>query len=264
MIIESLIKDESKVTFDCAKATIQRGSRIDIEDKYYAEKEIQNAIKLNLCVLVGPPPVLPEAAPKAEKPKTIRFRNNFDSKLCFECIKDYADPGMLVHIPVTMLDEPEVRNAIAAGWLLNEDNPELNPVIYAGAPMQLEELTANDVIDVETADLVRSLPAAKPQPLPEGVPATRPKPKQAQSQIKAKRISTGGDGDDDNESSSSDLYKESKVIVPKANSSRRGPKAAPMMVEDTDKPEETVEGETNPDADFDFSNVFSARQPKKK
>lgn len=248
MIIESLIQDASRVTFDCAKATIQRGSRIEIEDKFYKEKEIQNAIKLGLCALVGEPPILVvEKGPNAPE-KSVRFRNNFNSKLCFECIKDYADPGMIVHIPVSKLDEPEVRNAIAAGWILNEDNPELNPTIYAGAPLQLEELTANDILDTRITPAAADLPA--------GVPAARPRPK-AQSQIKAKRVSSTGEVDE--ESDSSDLYRESKVIEPKSPSKRREvPKAAPLIVDDVE------DAEPNPDADFDFSNVFSARQPKKK
>lgn len=247
MIIESLIQDASRVTFDCAKATIQRGSRIDIEDKFYAEKEIQNAIKLGLCAIIGEPPVLPAAQAASAPEKTVRFRNNFNSKLCFECIKDYADVGMIVHIPVGKLDEPEVRNAIAAGWILNEDNPELNPTIYHGAPLHLEELTANDILDTRVAAPAEDLPA--------GVPAARPKPK-AQTQIKAKRVSSTGEVDE--ESDSSDLYRESKVIEPKSPSKRReAPKAAPLIVDDVDT-------EPNPDADFDFSNVFSARQPKKK
>jgi len=252
MIIESLIQDESKVTFDCAKATISRGSRIEIEDKFWAENEIQGAIRLGFCAIVGEPPVLPAVVAAAGPEKTVRFRNNFDSKLCFECIKDYADPGMLVRIPISKLDEPEVRNAIAAGWLLNEDNPELNPTIYTGAPLHLDELTTSD-IDTSPQRTATVLPATI---LPGGVPAVRPTPKAAQSQIKAKRVSSTGEVDE--EADTSDLYKESKVHVPKSTSQRKAPRAAPLIIEDV------IDTEPNPDADFDFSDVFSAKQPKKK
>ena len=171
MILESKITDASKLALDCAKATMEKGSKIDIEDIHYKSPEVQDAIKLGLISVVGQPPVFPEEPLGFEPEKLIRFRNNYSTKLCFECIKDYADPGMFVRIPVCKIDEPEIRNAINAGWLINEDNPEQNPVIHSGTPVHLDELKASDIITGVDSDLAQDLaqvlnkPTAE-QPLP--------------------------------------------------------------------------------------------------
>lgn len=266
MIIESLIKDGGAVTFDCAKATIRRGSRIEIDNMHYASPEIQNAIKMGLCAIVGEAPVLPAAAPAAAPERMIRFRNDFNTKLCFECIRDYADPGMIVRVPESKLEEAEIRNAIASGWLYNLDNPETNPRFHGGAPVRIDEFTSSDILGAnslwqqpEIAEIINTMPATNPQPLPDGVPASRPRPKTAAvSQIKAKRVSSAGEGDGDE--SDDAFYKESKIIdaKPRASSRRAVTRSDPMLIDEPERPEPT--DEENPDADFDFSDIFSRKK----
>lgn len=263
MIIESLIQDASKLTFDCAKATLEKGSKIQIDDIHWKALEVQNAIAAGLCILVGPPPILPEER-KLEPEHKVRFRNQYITKLCFECVKDYADPGMIVHIPVSKLEEPEIRNAISAGWLTNEDNPELTPPRSRTAPVQLMELDSSDILDTESSAAFQAGKPAKEQPLPEGVPTKRPSQKKvANSQIKAKKIGSAHEEDD-----GGDLYKESQVIMPKqpSGSKKQAPKAAPLIVDDEPQPGEEPEPaeDTIADDDFDFTNVFTKNQPKKK
>lgn len=267
MILESKISDASKVTFDCAKATIERGSRIEIADIHWKSIEIQNALRMNLIAIVGQPPVFPEEALGISAEKKIRFINNYETKLCFECIKDYAAPGGVVHVPVSLLDEPEIRNAIHAGWLLNLDHPEDNPVVSSGEPVYLEELTVKDIVGKPRFGLddlvgspsamlaeIANLPPAKPQPIPEGVPTKRPSKKVA-SQIKAKKIATAGEREDEGgEDESGGLYKSSEIIVPTKKKSKAAQAPAPLIVEDSD----------GDDSEFDISDFFSNNQPKGK
>ncbi len=256
MILLSRIVDGSKVTLDCAKATLEKGSRIEIDDIHWKSPEVQGAIKLGFIELSGEPPIFPEDPQGISPARMIRFRNAFTSKLCFDCIKDYADPGKLVLIPVSMVDHPEVRNAILAGWLLNEDNPEQNPEIYVGPAMHLEELRTSDIlsaVDSESAsDLAQILnkPAARNQELPAGVPATRPQ-KSAPSQIKAKRVSGGGDTEDDG--GADELYRPSEVRLPKKESKR-----ANTQIPQAPLPKILDEGAG--DDDFDFTDIFSSKK----
>lgn len=262
MILESHIRDESKITFDCAKATLHRGSKVNIDDIHYKSPEIQNAIRMGLVSIVGQPPVFPEEAIGLEPEKLIRFRNNYSTKLCFECIKDYADPGMMVRVPVSKLEEPEIRNAIHCGWLVNEDNPEQNPVVFSGPPLQLEELRTSDILTGVESDLARDLAQALKKPvtaqaLPENVPATRPKAKRGlpASQIKAKRVASSGEGGDDEDAGLDDLYRPSEVRLPKQPAMKKPvSKPVPMPVEDTEP------GEGPRDDDFDFTDIFSGKK----
>lgn len=254
MILESLIQDESKLTLDCAKATLHKGSRIDIPDIHWNSKEVQGAINAGLVVLRGEPPILPEEPKKDTKEATTRFRNNFTTKLTFECIKNYADPHEIVHVPNSKIDEKEIRNAIAAGWLVNVDHPELTPERTMGPCVYLEELTTKDIVDgILNTDVGADIGSVmtKPmvdKPLPADVPAERPN-KKAQSQIKAKRI---GKGEIDEEGGGDDLYKPSEVIVPKTPGTKRpAPRAMPLMVEDTETEDKSGED------DFDFTDIFS-------
>lgn len=247
MILESRIIDESKVTFDCAKATIEKGSKISIDDSFYKFEEIQNAIKMGLVALIGPAPVLPEENAALPERK-VRFRNTYITKLCFECLKDYADPNMILHVPVSKLDELEIRNAISAGWIVNEDEPPTTP-LGRSTPVHLEELTAADII---TAPQPKA-EAMKSNDLPEGIPATRPVKGKKQAVIKAKKISSKNEDNDDEDN---ELFKESEVVMPKQAASKKQQPTPSLM------PVETDEGEY--DDDLDFSNIFSGNQPKKK
>lgn len=232
MILKSLIKDESKVSFDCAKATIGRGDVITIDDCYYRSTEIQNAIKLGFCQIEGQIPIFPEEPLNLNREQKIKFRNNFNTKLCFECIKDYAEPGAFIYVPVEKIDTLEIRNAIVSGWLVNEDNPEMNPTQYNTGSVHLEELKVSDLIidtrssmgtvDGETLNDLAGV-MSKPRvdaPLPAGVPATRPARKSAKkaeaAPIKAKAISRSDESDGMDDSGGSDLYKPTELHMPKA------------------------------------------------
>jgi len=242
-----------------------RGSRIEIEDRFWKEPEIQGALKLGIVSIVGNPPVFPEEALNLAPKQLIAFRNVYSTKLCFECIKDYADPGRLLYVPVERLEETEIRNAILNGWLINEDNPESNPVQRRGPPVNLEELTTSDLIDSDTADDLASIltqsPAQKAEPLPENVPASRPVKKQAASPIKAKAISRSGDGEGE-EVELDDLYRPSEVRVPKQPSRRRNTDQAPSAKAPLPKLKQDTE--SFGDDDFDLTEIFTSKQPKGK
>jgi hypothetical protein len=147
MILKALFQDESKVTFDCAKATMSKGSIIDISDAHWKQPEIQNAIKMGLIELIGPEPILPGEALGMAPEQEIKFRNVYDSKLCFDCMKSYVDPGKVISISVSKIDMVEVRNAISYGWLVNVETENDNiPHKGLTAPVLLEELTAKDIL----------------------------------------------------------------------------------------------------------------------
>jgi len=147
MILRALFQDESRITFDCAKATMLKGSIIDISDAHWKQPEIQNAIRMGLVELVGPEPILPGEALGMSPEQEIRFRNVYDSKLCFDCMKSYVDPGKIISISVSKIDMVEIRNAISYGWLVNVETENDN-VPHRGltAPVLLEELTAKDIL----------------------------------------------------------------------------------------------------------------------
>lgn len=278
MIIKSLIQDEGKVTFECAKATISKDSIIEIADVYFKEKEIQTAMKLGMIEIVGTPPALPEEPKPTEPERKIKFQSLYTTKLCFECLRDYVDPDKFIHIPVSKLEEREIRNAISAGWLLNVENPESTPPPSKGPALHLEELTVKDILlhaplipeppKMDMSDLDQSLkevmsilqnPTEKTaSPLPEGVPAARPKPKSS-GPIKAKKIASSADADIDGEDDDGgDLYKPSEIALPKPKAKKSTPPpSAPIAVEDTPS-------KTGDDDDFNFMDVFTEKQPKKK
>jgi hypothetical protein len=234
MILESLINDGRKVTIDCAKATLSKGSRITIDDIHWDSAEVQGAIKLGFVAIVGDPPVLPEKQALLAD-KKIRYRNNYSSKLCFECIKDYADPGKIIHIPTSKITEREVRNAILAGWLVNVDNPSETPPPSYGTPLVLEELTIGDIMPSELdSDLskIMQTPRKPAEELPEGVPAQRPVvKKQTAGPIKAKKVASSGENDGD-EVSVGDLFSPSEVHVPKLKPAKKREAPKPLLVEE--------------------------------
>jgi hypothetical protein len=249
MILESLINDGRKVTIDCAKATIVKGSRVTIDDIHWESAEVQGAIKLGFVAVVGDPPVLPEKQSVVDR--KIRYRNTYSSKLCFECIKDYASPGDIIHIPSSKLTEPEIRNAISARWLVNVDNPSETPPLVSGPKLVLDELTVGDIMSLPSelaSDLskIMNTPRKPVEELPEGVPVKRPVKAQvktqAQGPIKAKKISSSGENDGDE--SSDGLYQPSEVHVPKPKPARQREAQKPLLVEE--------------DNDFDL-DIFSKK-----
>jgi hypothetical protein len=256
VIIQSLIQDESTLTLDCAKAKLIRGSRIEIADIHWASKEVQGAVSLGLVEIVGQIPSIPEKPKKLEPEKTVRFRNAYKYKLAFECIKGSVGPDELISIPVSKLEEEEVRNAISAGWLFDEDNPAANWSPVWGPPALVEEVTVTEESVMEpkaglrwdnldsgnmekeaAKEPVAALPPKYRQA--DAVPATRPKPKAGP--IKAKPITSVADRDD---GGVADLYSDSKIIVPE-NAPPRRSRPIPMDVEADDS-----------DSDSDFSDIF--------
>lgn len=225
MIIRSLIQDESKVTLDCAKATLQKGSVISIDDKHWRSAEVQGAISCGFAELVGAPPCLPEDPAKGGPERKMKYKNVYHYKLAFECVKNYVEPGELIEIPLSKLDEVEIRNAIGSGWLLDIENPNSFVRQERTAPVELEELSVSDILndqeDVKAVAAVAAVSAVKmpappmnrPAPKTASVPMSRPKPAPKPGVQKAKRISSSGDREED-EVSDDELYRPSEIRLP--------------------------------------------------
>jgi hypothetical protein len=222
MILESLIKDDQRVTFDCCKATISKGGIVEIPDIYYSSAEVRGAIKLGLVRLVGAEPM---AAPsELTVIKKTRYRNRSPHLLTFECVKGSVPKGGFIDIPDNLMHEREIQNALAWNMLENVDNPR--PVIEAGPPAVLEEISVGDV---ELATQVIPTTSQQPKrlstpPTPIQVPAAaRPRPRRAGG---ARPISRSSDRE------GGDLYSESQVRDVRAT--RRnvaGSSAAPIEID---------------------------------
>lgn len=255
MIIETLMKDESKLAFDCAKATLQKGAieRIEIDDIHYKSKEIQNALNAKLIRIIGPiPTLLAEEAKPNEPEQTIEFVNNYRYTLSFDCMKKSVESGKKIKIPLSKIDSNEVQTSIARGWISDIENPL--PMPTGSSPVQLEELTAGDLI--EPVKEAMKEPAVPPR-IAKGRASRSPRSRQraaTTSQIKAKPIGRANDEDDSN-----DLFKESQLIdlnSPVNDSIQNVPIASKNAVEE--KTEEIK------DDSFDFMDVFAKSQPKAK
>lgn len=148
IILESLIKDNSKLTFDCAKATISRDERIEIKDDLYWNPEIQNAINMGLVKLNGPVPPLPdENLPGNTR---VKLRNVSESRIAFDCIQDSAGPNQLILVPVNKLGEPEVQNAINMGLIKPEEElPDITSPSNEGPKKRLLINTSENVLALE-------------------------------------------------------------------------------------------------------------------
>ena len=214
MIIRSKIEDASKLTLDCAKATLTKGSKVEIDDRHWAAKEVQDAIKLNMIELVGEPPVLPEE-PAQQAEKMVRLRNVHGSKITLECIKDYGNPGEIILVPTSKMNELEVRNAISWGMLINEDAPAPIHAAKGTIPLNLEELTTKDILTGTE------------------VPLARPKLK-AEGAIKAKKIGSvsAAEESDDSEPQDDGMFKPSEVLIPSESkkAKREMPKAEELDI----------------------------------
>lgn len=118
MILKSLITDDSRLTLDCAKATVTKGSEVDLPDDLYYHPEVQGALKLKIVELVGN---VPEPPPGISAPaETKSYRNTTETRLTFDCIKASAGPEEVIDIPEDMLDAYEIDNAISNGMLVPE------------------------------------------------------------------------------------------------------------------------------------------------
>lgn len=118
MILKSLIIDDSRLTLDCAKATITKGSEVDLPDDLYYHPEVQGALKLEIVELVGDVPAPPPGVSSPAETKS--YRNNTETRLTFDCIKASAGPKEVIDIPEDMLGAYEIDNAINNGMLVLE------------------------------------------------------------------------------------------------------------------------------------------------
>jgi hypothetical protein len=228
MILESLITDGSKLTLDCAKATLSKGSKIEIPDEFYSKSEVQNAIKMGLIRIVGSPPIVAAAA-LAQDENRRKFRSAWGSKLTFECLKDYVDPGGFINIPESKLTNSEVQNAIAWGMLVDPAAPKVERRSLHKA--EIDEIK----VDAKAAS-----PRARPAPA-------------AKSPVKAKKISKSDDISDADSDDDGGLYKESTVIVPKAEQ--------PLAAKDTGKPAPDSDKKAETKSRFDFLDIFEEESP---
>lgn len=118
MILNSLITDDSRLTLDCAKATILKGNKIDIPDDLYYHTEVQEALSLGIIELVGD---VPEPPPGFSAPaETKSYKNNTKTRLTFDCIKASVGPEEVIDIPADMLEAYEIDNAISNDMLVPE------------------------------------------------------------------------------------------------------------------------------------------------
>ena len=215
MIIRSLITDETKIAFECVNRVVKKGTTLQIDDAHYNNGEIQGAIAKGWIEIVGPTPSTPATNfPMAEK--RIRFQNVYLTKLAFEGLRDSVAPTKFIDIPLSKLEDREVRSAIQSGWLLDVENPQAIP--ERSNPVHLQELTSQDIVAGGAVPRQRFQQTRTAQTLPAGVPLTRPRPT-GNAPIKAKPITSsggGGRGDvfDGGVESGNDLYRESRVIDP--------------------------------------------------
>ena len=272
MIVESLIQDESKWTLDCAKATFYKGSKAEIEDTLYWGAEVQGALKLGMIRIIGKiPDPLPEAPAKAEE-KKVKYRNIHSTKICFECIKDYADPGSFIHLPESKIQEREVQNAIAWGMIERVDGPKDAIKVRQTIPVEIDEFTATDAQDTEAKAILNDLPPVEEKPLPaeeQAIVAARAKKnvkkKAEKAEFKPKSISSNADAESDD--SGSELYSETKVVDPTPKPKKQASPPASVLVEG-DEPEEQADeqpatGMPRRAKTFGFMDVFGGAQVAK-
>lgn len=269
MIVESLIQDDSKWTLDCAKATFHKGSKAEVEDSLYWGAEVQGALKMGLIRIIGKiPDPLPEAPAKAEERK-VKYRNIYSTKLCFECLRDYADPGCFIHIPESKIQEREIQNAIAWGMIEREDGPKDAVKTRQTIPVKIDEFTAVDATDSEAKAIIDSLPPVEEKPLPpeeKAIAAARSKKtaKKAAEKAEFKPKAISSNSDLDSEDSGSELYSETKVVDPTPKPKKQASPPASVLVEG-DEPEEQADeqpatGMPRRAKTFGFMDVFGGAQ----
>lgn len=260
MIVESLIKDESRLTLDCAKATLHRGSKVEIDDSTYWTKEVQGAIKLGMIRVVGEPPPPMKVQEEGAPEKKIKYKSIHSTKLCFESLKDYVDPGNFIHVPESKISEREIQNAIAWGMIERVDGPKDAVKVRLTTPVKIDEFTAVDAVDSVPAP-EKELEETKVLTEEEqAIVKNRAKNKKAvaaKEEFKPKSISS-------NVESGDELYSETKVVDPATKASKIAPKQAPVLVEGDEEEVPEVEvpktGVPRKPKSFGFVDVFAGAQ----
>ena len=193
MILESQIGDDRVLTLDCAKATLRKGSRVDIPDDCFGKAEVQNAIRMGLIRLVGTPPA---GVSVFDEPKH-RFRNAHGTRLTFECIKGTVDPGNILAIPESKVNEREVQNAVAWGYLLDLDGGLAGTPVGNQPPVIIDEVRITE--GTKDSPTVKSVQVQRPNALEDrflmiDAPVKEtPKPQEQTEAIPARRpVKTGG------------------------------------------------------------------------
>jgi hypothetical protein len=230
MILESLINDGSKVALDCAKTSVTgpAGSKVEIADALFWHPEVQGAIKLGFAKPLGDIPPEPPAAVATAAEKKVKFKNNYKTKLTFDCIKGTVEPGHFIEIPVSKVNDAEVANAVAYGMLEDVDNPK-PPKAEPSEPVDLEEVKVSDG------------PAAPP------APSAKAKPKPITGK-KAKPISKAKDVEDAVDEDKNDpLYIESKIQDPGVAPAKKG---APEPKDEEEEDDDT----------FAFLDIFGNKE----
>ena len=219
MILESQIGDDRVLTLDCAKATLRKGSRVEIPDDCFGKAEVQNAIRMGLIRLIGTPPA---GVSLFDEPKH-RFRNAHGTRLTFECIKGTVDPGKTLAIPESKVNEREVQNAIAWGYLLDLDGGLAGTPVGNQPPVVIDEVRITE--GTKDSPSVKSVQVQRPNaledrflmidaPVKKEVPAAQEaetvpirRPVKTSGKMKAKPITSRHEVSD----SSDDLFRPTQV-----------------------------------------------------
>lgn len=219
MLLESLIKDEQRVTFDCCKATVIRGVTVEIADIHYSAAEIRNAIKLGLVRLVGPEPVSQQSMTALVR--KIKLRNRTPHLLTLECIKGSVASGSFVDIPENLMNEREIQNALAWNMLEDVENPR--PVMEAGDPLSLDEISVGDIeLASQEIPTTSKTPVARPNQQQRPNQSQRPRVNTARRAVRP--IHGGGDSD-------VNLYSESSVRDQKPTRRRAAGSSGPIPID---------------------------------
>jgi hypothetical protein len=145
MILQSLITDARRISFDCCKKTMAKNDSLELPDSLYQNAEIQGAIKLGFVKLVGNTPIAYEAA-TIVRLKEKRIKNISTLKIGLDCIKGTVMPGQTVTITEDKFVSLEVQNALSMGVLMDLDNPtQLVDQLGPFEPAVLNELTNADI-----------------------------------------------------------------------------------------------------------------------
>jgi len=274
MILQSLITDASYLSLDCAKTKLTKGMIVEISDDFYWEKEVQNAIKMNLIKLVGDPPAA-RPVPQEERPERkikLVCNSRMIGKVAFDCIKDHVQAGQALWVPESKMNHPEIQNALDSGILIDPENTQERVSEPVHVPAALDEVR---ITEEEST-------SSNPPPRTQTTSQTRRRRRTSPtSPIRARRIARMGEGNaEENDSSGEIIGGESEIVVPTdgsfnsvRNSARReipvelpaeetsvqdGDESIETPVVDRTAPKEPLKEPTkiNSDEPFSFLDIF--------